>query len=227
MEHADVRQQGVGTFYYQRWNMWGHTWQDLKRASQVMTQPLGALRALGIWKWPSSQWGIVWLEHFARQMANDEDFFASYELINFLNFMDSIRIPRWVQGRSNEESKQQRNQLKWEPFLKQLANHMTKLATVLHGVVLGVYLVVSLDGIAFFAPNGRRGQALQSTVKRILVMYSATAIIVVALWYHVNYRTYLSQRIHMRDTWRQPFAPVEDFDHLQRTTFPERDDVFG
>jgi hypothetical protein len=43
-EKGDVRQQGMGTYYYQRWNMWGHTYQDLKDASTTMVQPWAALK---------------------------------------------------------------------------------------------------------------------------------------------------------------------------------------
>ena len=43
-EKGDVRQQAMGTYYYQRWNMWGHTYKDLKHATKTMVQPWAALK---------------------------------------------------------------------------------------------------------------------------------------------------------------------------------------
>ena len=225
MEKADVRQQGVGTFYYQRWNMWGHTWNDLKKASTVMTQPFGALRALGVWKWPfSSRWGIVWLEHFARQMANDEDFFTTDELSNFLYILDSVPPLRWLRTQVTDRFDED-DELMWEPFLKQLVDQMTKSAWALHGAVLAIYLVVSVMGMALFTPKGHKGQAFRTIVKHTAFKYVATFLIIGGIWYHVNYRSYLSKRIHMRDVWKQPFPDDDDSYLLQRTTFPEREDI--
>ena len=115
---GDVRQQGLGTYFYQRWNVWGHTFEDLKHAATVMTQPLGALRSLGLWKLPSANWGITWVEHTIRQLANKDDYYHPADLPYFLSFLDSENVPRWLLG-FNETSRNDDEYLEWEPFLLQ------------------------------------------------------------------------------------------------------------
>jgi hypothetical protein len=230
-EHADVRQQGIGTFYYQRWNMWGHTWNDLKHASWTFLQPMAVLRALGLWKLPGSKWGILWLEHFARQIANDEDFFSSSELKSFLRFLDSHHVPRWFQGRSPMNGKDiykplaikinGDHTLKWESFLMLLVDRIAILIHAAHLTVTTLYFFWTW----WFAPKGSRQKTLRTFATNTILKYCVTALVFAASWFYVTKFSYLSQRIHMRETWRQPFAKVGSLEHLKRTTFPNRDDI--
>lgn len=226
LEEGDVRQQGIGTYYYQRWNMWGHTLNDLKRASQTMWQPVAALKALGLWKM-SGQWGILWLEHFARQLANREDFFATHELPDFLRFLDDkVGMPRWLQGRPEHETRNDRRELKWESFLKQLGTNIAELCLQIHFATLGVYAIVSVMGVVVLGTAGSTRMAgIASLLQRILQTYLMAGLIFGCLWYYVHHLSYLSKRIQLRDSWREPFSPVQSMEHLQRTTFPTRSDV--
>jgi len=214
---GDVRQQGLGTYYYQRWNMWGHTFEDLKRAKKIMTQPLAALRALGIWKLPGTKWGIPWFEHFARQLANNEDFFTTYELPDFLEFLDSVGVPKWIQGR-NEKSGRDDKVLQWEPFLMQLMENVTHFVDRIHLMVIGLYVIFHVLFIAIT----RRGAG--SFVKHTILKYLITALFGMIVWYYVTEVSHLGNRIKMRDTWRQPFSN-SSLEHLEHTTFPTRHDV--
>jgi hypothetical protein len=234
---GDVRQQGLGTYYYQRWNMWGHTYDDLKSAATRMAQPIAALRALGIWKMPSTQWGIPWLEHFARQLANDEDFFSDYELPDFLGFLDGVGVPRWLQGRrailkeDSYQSQRERRELErlareedeeldWESFLIQLATNIKDLVDSALSIALAWYFIVNTTAIAV-TQRGAGG-----FLKRTLMTFFVSGIFWMGLWHYVTQVSHLGKRIQMRDTWRQPFPePPLTLDHLQRTTFPTRDDV--
>jgi hypothetical protein len=236
-DQGDVRQQGLGTYYYQRWNMWGHTLNDLKVAATRMTQPMAALKAMGIWKGPNTTWGVLWLEHFARQLANEEDFFAQHELPDFLRFLDSVRVPRWLQGRrqaipkdNNNNKDRQRElellleeeeeELEWEPFLIRFATNIKELADTLFSLAFAWYMILNTIAIAV-TQRGAGG-----FFKRTLLTFLVSAILWMGVWHYVTQVSYLGKRIQMRDTWRQPFSePPASLDHLKRTTYPTRQDV--
>lgn len=217
---GDVRQQGLGTYYYQRWNVWGHTFEDLKNAVRVMTQPLGALRALGIWKLPSADWGITWLEHSVRQLANKDDYFHSSELPYFLNFLDAINVPRWLLGR-NETAINDEETMEWEPFLLQCLQSITNFVDHWHYIALATYVAIS-SMWNFVAPEHANGKSL---VQQTLTKYIRTGLVMLALWHYVTHVSHLGQRIQTRGTWRQPFPNATSVEHLQNTTFPTRFDV--
>ncbi len=219
---GDVRQQGLGTYYYQRWNMWGHTFEDLKRARKVMTQPVAALRAMGVWKLPDTKWGISWFEHFARQLANNEDFFADYELPDFLNFLDSVPIPRWLRGQQRkmiEKIVLRDEDLQWESFLKQLSTNIARFVDSIHLIAVGAYATIHILSIVIT----RHGTS--SFVKRTLFKYIVVGLLWFSLWYYVTKESYIGKRIHLREAWRQPVSNYSSLEHLELTTLPTRYDV--
>eukprot|EP00934_Nitzschia_sp_Nitz4_P008363 Nitzschia sp. Nitz4//scaffold87_size112219//8629//11542//NITZ4_004058-RA/size112219-augustus-gene-0.56-mRNA-1//-1//CDS//3329559321//8353//frame0 len=234
LEAGDVRQQGLGTYYYQRWNMWGHTFEDLKHAAKTMlfSQPIAGLKALGLWKWPGTNWGIPWLEHYARQLANNEDFYADYELPDFVQYLDTLGVPKWLQGGLLGERQRHLQdfygthdeEMMWEPFVKNMFARATNFFTQLHVAGVLVYL-----GINYFLSLLRRspseGNDLPAAFGRVFSVHFKVGLLTLGLWYYVTQWSYLGHRIQQRDTWSQPFAKQTDMSHLKKSTMPTRADV--
>ena len=105
------------------------------------------------------------MEHFARQLANDEDCFADHELPDFLGFLDGVGVPRWVQGRraipkqdaegigSSYQTQRERrdlerlaqeedDELQWESFLIQLVTNVKELVDTALSIALAWYFIV-------------------------------------------------------------------------------------
>jgi hypothetical protein len=59
-EAAESRRFSQGITFSLRWDMWGHTWDDLTRATELMNQPWATLRSLALYKPKGSAWGIDW-----------------------------------------------------------------------------------------------------------------------------------------------------------------------
>lgn len=100
-EKGDNRQQGWGTYYYMRHSMWGHLFSDLKTAASGGMD----LFKKRIWKaygliGAAKPGNIPWLEHWARQMANEMDFFRDGELEDFQTMLRELtetnRLANWL-----------------------------------------------------------------------------------------------------------------------------------
>ena len=143
---ADRRYQGLGTYYYQRWNMWGHTYQDLKDAGTVMRQPLAAMRSMGIWKPRGRNWGITWIEHMARELANAEHFYASNELKTLCIYLDKLGVPKFLQGEYGRRRK--KSLRKWQPFVEETMDNVVRMLALINALAVGLYVIVHFVGLA-------------------------------------------------------------------------------
>ena len=230
---GDVRIQGMGTYYYQRWTMWSHTFQDLAATGiSTMTLPWAALKGLGLFKFPRQTWGISWIEHFARQLANRMDFYADYELPEFTQFLQQQQqqhLPVQVQWLLHDSISSR----EWETFLPELLQTVQSLFHQLHWVVLGVYVGVHL--VAGLLARRLRGCRATSSVASsrfavfskwllaLLVGHSLVACIGYAVW-EACLSSDLATFIQQGGYRQTPFGnhtPVL----LQDTTFPTRQDV--
>ena len=137
---SDRRYQGLGTYYYQRWNTWGHTYQDLKDADTVMRQPVAVLRSLGIWKPRDRRWGIAWMEHMARELANAEHFYEDGDLRLFCKFLDSIGVPKFLQGEYGRVKKKKLR--RWQPFVEEMMDNVVRMLVLMNVAAVGIYFIV-------------------------------------------------------------------------------------
>ncbi len=137
---ADRRYQGLGTYYYQRWNMWGHTYQDLKDSATIMQQPVAALRSMGIWKPRRRNWGITWIEHMARELGNSDHFYAPYELPDYVKFLDKVGVPKFLQGKYGRTKK--KSDGGWQPFIEEMMDNVVQWLARINVFAVGTYLVL-------------------------------------------------------------------------------------
>ena len=236
MKNGDRRRQGLGTYYYQRWNMWGHTLRDLKDAGTtlVLRQPLAALRALGLFKLPSSSsqqprhWGIPWIHQLAQQMANGDDFYADYVLDEFREkVLDWYGIPAWLRSPSAQ----------WERFLPETMQLWVEFLAKVYAAVAGMVVVLLGCWMAVLQPKQQEGVSPSTRpghfLRRILLSHACVGLTAYAIWTFVQ-QTELAQSVTTGQIFVRPIPPAPataDPTSItarmleEPTTLPERNDV--
>lgn len=84
-KRAETRQMSQGLTFQLRWDMWGHTLNDMKTAKSTMQYPLVMLKSLGLYKLPSTSWGIDYIRASSQRIINNDNGFRTEDLINFKN----------------------------------------------------------------------------------------------------------------------------------------------
>ena len=206
-----------------RWDMWGHTWNDLSNAATAMKQPWATLRALGLYKDPSADWGVDYISGASMRMSNEDNGFRRDELIDFVKRDGGFPfLPKWLHGHvADDES------TTWHGFLLDtlgLCEKFMKYAAIgVLGVYIGLYLLISFISI------GLGGGIKQGIVQfgKALFRLGTMLSIVFALYkvaiVRVDNTQWASDLRHgLRYT--SPFGNEESrFDGL--ATFPHRNDV--
>lgn len=233
-EKGDNRQQGWGTYYYMRHSMWGHLFSDLKTAA---TGGMDLFRTR-IWKAyglmnSNKKGNLPWLEHWARQMANQMDFFengltyafrdmlrelkGSNMLVGWLFLDDSI-----LQHLFGEDLFDEEDGIGWEEYLDlliQSAKYQSKrmylsvaAATVVgYGIITALYyaacwILGKKETRSAAAPRPLRD--LSRTVKHLIIGHSLVLGIAFGIRYLVLYKAPLFERIHNKDIFFKPFPPL-------------------
>ena len=168
-DRGDNREQGWGTYYYMRHNMWGHLFSDLKTAASGGMD----LVTKRIWKayglLPGSKNGnLTWLEHWARQIANDMDFFRFNELDDFQQtlrestnpltkwlFLDDV-VLRYLFGSNyyndndgdndGDENEPENYDIGWMEYLGMLVDSAVYQTGKLHFLVVAVTAMANCGG---------------------------------------------------------------------------------
>jgi hypothetical protein len=95
---AERRQISQGFTYQLRWDMWGHTLNDLAKANTVMRQPWATLRSLGLYKPSNAEWGIDYIMQSTQRILHKDNGFARYNLVEFLDEGGFPFLPSFLQA---------------------------------------------------------------------------------------------------------------------------------
>jgi Phytanoyl-CoA dioxygenase (PhyH) len=98
LRRAETRQLSQGITFSLRWDMWGHTLNDLAHADTAMTQPWATLRALGLYKKREASWGIDYIISATIRTANEDNGFRPDELDTFLHRGGFPFLPNWLEN---------------------------------------------------------------------------------------------------------------------------------
>mmetsp|Transcript_10289 Transcript_10289/g.28379 ORF Transcript_10289/g.28379 Transcript_10289/m.28379 type:complete len:831 (-) Transcript_10289:517-3009(-) len=223
IREGDHRRQALGTYYYQRWNMWGHTWNDLLEAGRsTLAQPVAALRALGLHK-PSQQdrVGITFIEQLCQQLANGEDFYADYMLEELRdNFWNRHGMPPFLQ--SKQET--------WKEYIPDILNIWLRFVGGLYcaGLVLMFCVGYPPRKRTLSKPQGPQGGG---NWKRLAALHGVVVMSFVLFQVLVVGRSDLAKDLRSGHAAKRAFPDPNDHenDNPYRpkgpTTFPERSDV--
>ncbi|KAL7550757.1 hypothetical protein ACHAWF_016782 [Thalassiosira exigua] len=224
-DEGDARVQGMGTYYYQRWNMWGHAHADLKDAASTMASaPRRVLRALGLSKPSRRSWGVPWPEHFARQLGNEMDFFAAGELSGFVETLVEHGWGSWIEGVEAEE---------WNAFLRgsvrKVRERLGATYRLVAGACVGASVAMSVAGRLMARwMAGRSGKAAANSYpwawwRRIVAGHAVVAFLGWTLWGLLG-RSHLMRRIESGEIFRAPFPNGTEASPAGKTALPERMD---
>ncbi|CAJ1934728.1 unnamed protein product [Cylindrotheca closterium] len=208
-KYGDVRQQGMGTYYYQRWTMWGHSFSDFRHAlsskHSFWKQPWATFKALGI----TASNAVPWPEHVARQLANQMDFFLEDELPDFKDYMEltgGFIAPIVQQGTSSDD---------WHEYIPQVLGNFVEACLYAYQCGLIAVFVMCM----LLSPSGTR----LSFLKRLLGFHLLIASVGYGLFYAIQEYSFLGQKVVSNVIKVTPFADSGS-SIPKATTLPDRSD---
>jgi hypothetical protein len=226
---SDTRQLSRGTYFHQKWLMWGHTYQDLLDPTKSMRTPFSVLRCLSLWKPPGYRWGYdlvtATFMRFANAQLEDEDLPT-----RFVGRLDQLGFPEWLRGRVLEDVNQKEA---WTTFIGETIDNTLRFVKGVAALYLSCYAV--MVGFACAVASRRtaysgRSVALAAT-RRVLLLVGSIAV----LSYWICHRVQTSEwafRIRTGRTLMRAFPASANLRSSDRlgissgpTTMPHRNDV--
>jgi Phytanoyl-CoA dioxygenase (PhyH) len=221
---VDPRQLSRGTYFHQKWNMWGHTWYDLLDPAKRMRFPFSILRCLSIWKPSDSNWGYDLITsgfmRFANGQLEAEDFHN-----RFLPKLDQIHFPSFLRGRQVAGS-----QLKqWAVFIRTTIEKVHKFFAI---VVLVSYLLYLLVGTGYNIHAGNPPKRwVPRALIRLLLVNGLLAVIGARVWVNIRNSAW-GKHVSSGRALMRPVPPKESYSFAEQslvskgpTTMPTRWDV--
>eukprot|EP00980_Cylindrotheca_fusiformis_P017555 scaffold5507_cov103-Cylindrotheca_fusiformis.AAC.2 len=215
--YGDVRRQGMGTYYYQRWTMWGHLYSDFQHVLSSSTsnkwkQPWATLHAWGVL---GGNHAVPWTEHVIRQFANQMDFYEPGELPDFKEYLESSTGYHWFgkvvqyylhDGTSNTD---------WHDYVPQVLNNMTKLSKTVYAICLVITVLLGL----FVAPNRK------IFLFQLVLWHFIIGSMSYGTYYGLTQYSYLGRKITTNQIHVKPF-PKRQGTAIPppKTTLPDRMD---
>ena len=181
IERAETRQLSQGITFSLRWDMWGHTLNDLAAADTEMIQPWTTLRALGLYKSAKANWGIDYISSATIRTANEDNGFHPDDLEKFISRGGFRFVPKWLQ---NFDIKWETGE-SWPEYIK---GTKEKCHVFLERVsVLGVVAYLLLFAFRTIFMKGRqRALLLDKAMIRVTLMLSTTCFVFFATKSHVD-----------------------------------------
>lgn len=223
----DPRQLSRGTYFHQKWNMWGHTYKDLMNPMLSMRKPFSILRCLSLWKPKGYNWGYDLVTsgfmRFANEQLEDEDLED-----RFLPRLDQLHFPEWLRGSVVTDFGQK---AAWQNFIEETLDKLYSFLRMLVVGVHSVYAVFLVLTIIWSSWNSRRGY---SSVRRICFGLISSHIVLLLLTFYGLYRVRTSewgQNVLSGKMLMRPFPSVSKPRGEEvtvsdgPTTLPQRSDV--
>ena len=183
IERAETRQLSQGITFSLRWDMWGHTLNDLAHADTLMTQPWATLRALGLYKANAANWGIDYTSSALIRTANGDNGFRPEELEEFISRGGLRFLPKWLQtfdiNWDIEES--------WPEYVKGTKEKcLAFFALVSKAAVVGYLLLFALCAVVMPRNWRARPASMSAAVLRVTLILSLVGLIYFAAKFHVD-----------------------------------------
>ena len=214
----DQRQLSRGTYFHLKWNMWGHTYQDLLDADVSMAKPYSVLRCLGLWKPPKRNWGFDLLTSSVMRIANSQSGFEYEDLPTFIdNVIGMIHLPEFLQGPVLQQEGA------YQIYLQQTLDKTYYFFSTANAIVLTVYVLIIIGLQLSGAFQGKR--ILVRALRRLALSHGVIFLLGHWLLRHVA-NSEFGTNIRKGRTLAPSFPPpVKGVPKLWTTTLPERNDV--
>ncbi len=167
-ETGDTRMVGLGGSYSLRWDMWGHTLNDLENAPSTMIQPWTTLRALGLYKPKNADWGWDFIFQQSVRAANRD---TGYE--DKGDFLSMVTIPDVLLPKFERK-------MSYEDYFRTCTKQWKSWAQMINGIALASYFLISfligLIGMLFSNRFSRKVfKGILWTTMRMIILYSLAA----------------------------------------------------
>lgn len=209
---GDVRQQGMGTYYYQRWTMWGHLFSDFKYAlsrTRFWKQPWATLHAWGVLGNSNNQ-AVPWTEHVARQFANQMDFYEPGELPDFKEYLEHTVLGNLVKHLHKSTSKSN-----WHKYVPKVLKNAVALAKTIY--VVGLFVGICFGWL--LSPRGSKGRF----VLRLTLWHVTIASLGYGIFFGLQHYSFLGRKIQTNEIHATGF-PNTMLAPPPQTTLPDRID---
>ena len=212
----DNRQLSRGLFCFVKWDIWGHTWQDLLDPYKHMNSFSRVLRASSIWKPAHRNWGLDVLTRSVMEMTLGENGVEPWRLTEIVDAWQEMGFPSFLNGPVTEEEDA------WPVYIKTTLNNMW------HWLLkVNVALVVVILSFKSLTPN----RSQRSISWLLVVAYLVPALLLLRQLNYVKESEW-GKSIRSGMAFRSPFPESDKImlvrDALHPTTQPERHDVlFG
>ncbi len=154
-----VRQLSRGTYFHMKYNMWGHSFSDLKDSTKWMGRPWNLLRCLHLWKPRDRNFGYDLFTSAAMRIANSQLGCEPGDLERLLTVLDRLGFPPFLDGTIDLE-----HPAAWLIYFRETIHNYIHFFMKLNLVGLSVY-VGTVFGIALWKRYSR--PAGSSTLKGI------------------------------------------------------------
>jgi ectoine hydroxylase-related dioxygenase (phytanoyl-CoA dioxygenase family) len=219
---GDARQLSRGTYFHQKWNMWGHTWKDLLDPAATMTQPFSILRALGLWKPVHYNWGYdlvtAMFMRFCNEQLEEDELYG-----RLVTRLDELKFPIFLRGRVLMDASSQKES--WQVFVQETIDKTFAFVQTVncgvHGVYAAAVLLVTLVT--------RRASVSRSSLVRLVLTHGTLLLLTYNVLEGVRTSRWGTDVLSGR-TLMRPFPPVQlaredDMAPVGLSTLPSRIDV--
>ncbi|CAJ1923193.1 unnamed protein product [Cylindrotheca closterium] len=202
---TDNRQLARGTYFHMKWNMWGHTWQDLADAAISMASPWNMLRCLHLWKAKGREWGYDLFTAATLRIANQQLGCEPGDLEGLLNVLAKHGFPGWLDGTIDLEHEEA-----WQIYLGETVELTLAFLIKANAVAIALYLVMCL-GPSLTGRSGSRSPT-RSFSGNLLLLFRTYGIAIALGWFALNkvQSSPWARNISAGKTLMRPFPVAKD-----------------
>lgn len=217
---TDPRQLARGTYFHMKWNMWGHTMQDLRDAHRSMAKPFSILRCLSLWKPPNRNWGYDLITSAVMRIANVQNGMEPEEVPTFIEevIKGKLGLPAFLHGTVDTE-----NVNAWHVFLTETVENCKRFLIAINGAIAGLYVFV----VALLCMQTNSSTPMRGLWRRLILTHGLVALAGWSLLSRIETSEW-GTSIQQGRTLSPPFGstyPVDVSITTGPTTLPEPDDV--
>lgn len=200
---AESRMIGRGGSYSIRWDMWGFTLNDLGHATARMAWPWAPLKALGLYRFPGSNWGWDFPSIVSMKIANGEVGYELDDLEKFIENGEPSWLPHVITKKAAEKVSEEGE---WEDYLLACFNETVHFLMNIYSIAIGLYLSFAIMFSALRLTLARR----TGSKPRILLLLSLKRVV------FTHGLIALSGYLALRRIARTPWA--KDIEHRRQFT---------
>lgn len=220
-DFAESRRMAQGITFSLRWDMWGHTWDDLARATERMGQPWATMRSLAIYKPPEADWGMDYITSSSLRGVGSETGFNDEAMEKFQEWGQLPWLPMFLQEKGLDPEEE-------DVWLKYCTGTLEKVHTFMGLVVfsaISAYAVIC-GLISILQTKRSWAHAFGLSILRLGALCAAAYLVFVGLRSHVD-STRWAADIRGGRRYSTVFANDEAFGVKNEglVTLPHRNDV--